>query len=165
MGKELGIDVIAADTAEQAVAPADLILEASSSRTPVFDGALLRAGQFVTSVGAGDEHFQRRPVDPKAVARCARVAVHTLDVRYGLEEIADCVEAGQLKWQDVPELPDLVTGKVAWPPADDEIRFFKNNVGLGSQFAAVGGMVLAKAKQQGIGFHVPQELVSQVMTR
>ena len=48
---------------------------------------------------------------------------------------------------------------------DDDITFFKNNVGMCSQFAAVGGLVLQKAKQAGLGFHVPQELVSQVMTR
>jgi ornithine cyclodeaminase/alanine dehydrogenase-like protein (mu-crystallin family) len=165
MSKELGITVTAADTPEQAVAAADVILEASSARTPVFDGALLRAGQFVTSVGGGDEHFQRRPIDPEAVARCDRVAVHSLEIPYGNEEIADCVAAGKLKWQDVPDLPALVTGKVKWPPSRDEIRFFKNNVGLGSQFAAVGGLVLNKAKEAGVGFNVPQELVSQVMRR
>lgn len=165
MSKELGVEVIAADTPDQAVSAADVILEASSARTPVFDGAWLRPGQFVTSVGGGDEHFQRRPIDPAAVARCDRVAVHSLEVHYGNEEIADCVETGKLKWEDIPDLPSLVTGKVKWPPSRDEIRFFKNNVGLGSQFAAVGGLVLAKAKEAKLGFHVPQELVSQVMQR
>jgi len=165
MGEELGIDVLAADSPEQAVKASDVILEASSARTPVFDGALLRPGQFVTSVGGGDEHFQRRPIDPEAVARCDRVAVHSLEVHYGNEEIADCVAAGKLKWEDVPDLPTLVTGKVQWPPSREETRFFKNNVGLGSQFAAVGGLVLAKAKQAGLGFQVPQDLVSQLMRR
>ncbi len=59
----------------------------------------------------------------------------------------------------------LVAGEVKWPRADDEIRLFKNNVGLGSQFAAVGGLVLAKAREAGLGFKVPQELVSQLMRR
>ncbi len=165
MGQELGIPVIAADSPEQAVQESDVILEASSARTPVFDGALLRAGQFVTSIGGGDEHFQRRPIDPAAVARCSRVAVHSLEVAYGNEEIADCVAAGKLTWDAVPDLPALVTGKVQWPSSQTEIRFFKNNVGLGSQFAAVGGLVLQKAKQAGLGFEVPQELVSQLMRR
>ncbi len=165
MGEELGLEVIAADTPEQAVARSDVILEASSARTPVFDGTLLRPGQFITSVGGGDEHFQRRPIDPAAVARCRRVAVHSLEVHYGNEEIADCVAAGKLKWEDVPDLPALVTGEVRWPDAGDEIRLFKNNVGLGSQFAAVGGLVVGKAKEAGLGFEVPQELVSQLMRR
>lgn len=165
MGEELGIEVLAADSPEHAVKESDVILEASSARTPVFDGTLLRPGQFVTSLGGGDEHFQRRPIDPEAVARCDRVAVHSLEVRYGNEEIADCVAAGKLKWEQVPDLPALITGKVQWPVSSEEIRFFKNNVGLGSQFAAVGGLVLAKAKEAGLGFQVPQDLVSQLMRR
>ena len=88
-----------------------------------------------------------------------------MHVRYGLEEIADCIEAGKLRWEDVLELPDLVTKPLKRELSGDDITFFKNNVGMGSQFAAVGGLVLQKAKQAGLGFHVPQELVSQVMTR
>lgn len=165
MSTELGIDVIAATTPEEAVTGMDIICEASSARTPVFDGDLLQPGQLMVSVGAGDEHFQRRPIDPKGVARCAAIGVHTLEVRYGLEEIADCVDTGKLRWDDVIELPDLITGAARRQPSDRDIVFFKNNVGLGSQFAAVGGLALRKAKDAGVGFHVPQELVSQLMRR
>ena len=165
MATETGIEVVPADAPEQAVIGMDVICEASSARTPVFDGALLQPGQFIVSVGGGDEHFQRRPIDPKAVARCTVIGAHSLHVRYGLEEIADCIEAGKLRWDDVLELPDLVTKPLKRELSVDDITFFKNNVGMGSQFAAVGGLVLQKAKQAGLGFHVPQELVSQVMTR
>lgn len=165
MSSELGVDVIAATTPEEAVTGMDVVCEASSARTPVFDGDLLQAGQFIVSVGAGDEHFQRRPIDPKGVARCNVVGVHTLEVRYGLEEIADTVEAGKLRWDDVVELPDLITDPARRTPSARGITFFKNNVGLGSQFAAVGGLALQKAKSAGVGFHVPQELVAQVMRR
>lgn len=165
MTSELCIDVVAAETPEQAVIGIDVICEASSARTPVFDGDLLQPGQFIVSVGAGDEHFQRRPIDPKGVSRCNVVGVHTLEVPYGLEEISDIVEAGKLRWEDVVELPDLITGPVRHTSLERGIAFFKNNVGLGSQFAAVGGLALQKAKSAGIGCHVPQELVSQVMRR
>lgn len=165
MSKEAGIEVVPVDTPEQAVLGMDVICEASSARTPVFDGTLLRPGQFVISVGAGDEHFQRRLIDPKGVERCSIVGAHSLHVRYGLEEIDDCVQAGTLRWDDVLELPDLVTKPLERTITADDITFFKNNVGMGSQFAAVGGLVLQKAKRAGVGFRVPQELVSQVMAR
>lgn len=165
MSKEFEVDIFAAKTPEEAVVGMDVICEASSARTPIFDGDLLKPNQFIVSVGAGDEHFQRRPIDPKGVARCNIIGAHTLEVQYGLEEIADCVESGRFRWEDVVELPDLVTGQVQRKPSNDAIVFFKNNVGLGSQFAAVGGLVLQKAKHGGFGFHVPQELVSQVMKR
>lgn len=165
MSKELAIDIVAAETPEGAVIGMDVICEASSARTPVFDGELLKPGQYMVSVGAGDEHFKRRTIDPKGVARCNIVGAHTLEVRYGLEEIADCVESGKLRWDDIIELPDLVTRAAQRKPSDDDVVLFKNNVGLGSQFAAVGGLLLQKAKREGFGFEVPQGLVSQVMKR
>jgi alanine dehydrogenase len=165
MSAELGIDVVPVASPEEAVVGMDVIYEASRARTPVFDGTLLRPGQYVMSLGAGDEHFERRLIDPRGIAKCSVVAAHSLEVRYGLEEISDCVENGDLSWSDVKELPDLVTGEIEGGASGEQIAFFKNNVGLGSQFAAVGGLVLAKAKRARVGFEVPQHLVSQVMSR
>ena len=42
---------------EDAVRGVDFICEASSARSPVFDGELLRPGQHMVSVGGGDERF------------------------------------------------------------------------------------------------------------
>lgn len=165
MREELHIDVVAAGAPEDAVRGMDIIYEASSSRTPVFDGELLEEGQHVMSLGAGDEHFRRRLIDPAGVARCDTIAVHSLEVKYGLEEICDCVEAGAFGWDRVVDLPDLVAGNYNKDVTGRSISFFKNNVGLGSQFAAVGGLVLRKAKELRLGFELPQDFVSQVMKR
>jgi alanine dehydrogenase len=165
MREELRIDVVAAGAPEDAVRGMDIIYEASSSRAPVFDGELLEEGQHVMSLGAGDEHFRRRLIDPAGVARCDTIAVHSLEVKYGLEEISDCVEAGEFGWDRVVDLPDLVGGHHKPDISSKSISFFKNNVGLGSQFAAVGGLVLKNAKERGMGIVIPQDRVSQVMTR
>lgn len=37
--------------------------------------------------------------------------MQSLEVRFGLEEIEDCVAAGTLTWEDVVDLPDLITGR------------------------------------------------------
>lgn len=165
MCKELAIDVQPASSPEEAVRGMEVIYEASSARTPVFDGDLIEEGQHIMSVGAGDEHFERRLIDPKAVARCSIVGVHSLEVKFGLEEIVDCLDEGTLDKNKVVDLPDLVTGKVVPAISDHSISFFKNNVGLGSQFASVGGLVLQKARAQQVGVEVPQKYVSQVMVR
>jgi len=165
MRGELGIEVVAMPSPEQAVRGMDLICEATSARSPVFDGGLLQPGQHMVSIGGGDERFGRRPIDPRAVARCAHVAAHSLEVRFGLEEISDCIEEGKFKWDDVIDLPDLISGRRRVAVADGECTYFKNNVGLGSQFASVGGMVLQRAKERNIGFEVPQQKVAQFMRR
>lgn len=161
----LGIQIIPARQPEQAVLDMDIICEATSSTNAVFDGDLLKPGQHIVSIGAGDNVYRRRPIDPKAVARCDKIVVHTLDVRLGLDEIEDCVAAQKLNWDSIVDLPELIGTDRREKANDNQITFFKNNVGLGTQFAAVGGLVLAQAKKQGLGFTVPQELVSQVMSR
>lgn len=165
MSQELSLEVVPVKTPQEAVLGMDAICEACSARTPVFDGALLRPGQHVVSVGAGDEVFHRRLIDPAGVARCTVLAVHSLEVRFGLEEIEDCIAAGKLAWKDVVDLPDLVTGRVRPTVGDGDITLFKNNIGLGTQFAAVAGLVLRNAKRAGVGFEIPQDKVAQVMTR
>jgi alanine dehydrogenase len=165
MREELAIDVVAVPSPEEAIRGMDLICEATSARSPIFDGELLRPGQHMVSIGGGDERFPRRAIDPRAVARCAHVAAHSLEIRFGLEEITDCIEQGKFTWADLIDLPDLISGKRSVVAADGECTFFKNNVGLGSQFASVGGMVLQRAKERNVGFVVPQEKVAQFMRR
>jgi alanine dehydrogenase len=165
MSKELGIEIHPVSAPEEAVKGMDIIYEASSSRTAVFDGALLEPGQHIMSLGAGDEHFKRRLIDRVGIVKCEVIGVHSLEVPFGLEEITDCIEAGMVEWNRVIDLPDLVSGRCKPKISDRTISLFKNNVGLGSQFAAVGGLLLQRAKKQGIGFAVPQERVSQVMMR
>lgn len=165
MRDELGIEIVPVASPEDAVRGVDLICEASSARSPVFDGGLLQPGQHMVSVGGGDERFSRRPIDPRAVAQCAQVAVHSLDIRFGLEEITDCIEQGKLKWEQLVDLPELVSGKRRISIASSQSTYFKNNIGLGSQFASVGGMILQRAKERNIGFVVPQNKVAQFMRR
>lgn len=46
-GKELGVDVIAADTAKQAIRGADIVVTATNSGTPVLDSSWISAGTHI----------------------------------------------------------------------------------------------------------------------
>ncbi len=63
--------------------------------------------------------------------------------------------AGILHWDDIHELSALVAGHAPGRTADDEITVFKNNVGLGLQFAAVAGRIYVLALERGIGRVLP----------
>jgi ornithine cyclodeaminase/alanine dehydrogenase-like protein (mu-crystallin family) len=56
-----------------------------------------------------------------------------------------------IKWDQYPELGEVITGKARGRKNADEITFFCNNVGFGAQFAALGGKAVALAKQKGVG--------------
>lgn len=50
-----------------------------------------------------------------------------------------------------------MTGRAAGRRGAEEITCFVNNVGMGVQFAAVGELVLRKAKERGVGRELPGE--------
>ena len=52
----------------------------------------------------------------------------------------------------------VVNGKCRGREADKEITFFKNNTGMGIQFAATAHKMYEKAKEKGIGTELPLEL-------
>ena len=63
LGGELGIPVQAALNAEEALENADIVITATDSKTPVFDGSQLNAGTHVTSIANGDKTRKRQEID------------------------------------------------------------------------------------------------------
>ena len=51
-------------------------------------------------------------------------------------EFHDRLERGLVKAEDLHELGELLNGKCRGRESDQEITFFKNNTGMGIQFAA-----------------------------
>jgi len=56
-----------------------------------------------------------------------------------------------------PRLPEMLAGDVQGRESPDETTIFINDLGLGLQFAAVGGLVYRKAKAAGIGNELPTD--------
>jgi ornithine cyclodeaminase/alanine dehydrogenase-like protein (mu-crystallin family) len=65
--------------------------------------------------------------------------------------------AGEIDFDKLPTLPDLVVGRVEGRRRDDEVTCFINNIGLGYQFAAAGAVVYRKARDMGLGHDLPTD--------
>jgi len=63
-----------------------------------------------------------------------------------------------VKADDLHELGELLIGKCRARKDDKEITLFKNNTGMGIQFAATARKVYEKAREKGIGTELPLEL-------
>ena len=61
----------------------------------------------------------------------------------------------------MPELKDLVSGKVPGRQSDSEITCFHNYQGLGLQFAAVGSIVYREALKRKIGLVLDDRYFTQ----
>lgn len=137
--------VILAETPRQVVQEADIVIGATTSKTPLFDGNDLKPGAHVTGVGSFTPDAQE--IDAVTVRR-ARIVVDSREMCL--------VEAGDLiipKAEIEAELGEIVNGLKPGRQSDDEITFFKS-VGVAVQDAAAAAAVLAEAEMRGLGMVV-----------
>lgn len=122
---------------------ADIVITATSSGTPVFDGRDLTPGTHVTAVGA--HTASTRELDEVAARRAGKVVVDSRE--------AAGAEAGDLLLAGVPiyaELGEVVSGRKPGRESAEEITLFKS-VGIAAQDAAAAGAALAEAEARGLG--------------
>lgn len=163
--RELGLDAEAVESACAAVSGADLVVAATNTSRPIVDGSWLAPGSHVVSIVSGDEGMPRRELDNEVFRRAALVVAHTKEgaLRQPQGDLWEAVEAGFLRWENIPELCELVSGQHAGRANASDITVFKNNVGMGLQFAAVAPRIYELARAAGIGRELPAEWFLQDM--
>ncbi|MGQ0604391.1 MAG: ornithine cyclodeaminase family protein [Anaerolineales bacterium] len=127
----------------KAVREADIVITATSSETPVFDGNDLKPGAHITAVGA--HTATTREVDEVTMRRATRLIVDSRE--------AAGAEAGDLLLANVAahaELGEIVNRTQPGRTSPGDITFFKS-VGLAVQDAAAAAAVLAEAEARGLG--------------
>ena len=128
---------LGAPEADEALRSADVVVCATSARSPVFDSALLGDDAVVVAVGSHEP--DARELDAPLLGR-ASVVVD--DVAAALREAGDVILAvadGTLEPADLLPMRDVVTGAVAVPT--DRPLVFKS-VGMGWQDLVVAAAVL-----------------------
>ena len=144
---EHGMDIVAVDSAQAACDGADLILAAVKSSEPVLQGAWLRPGTHVNSVGTARR--DQRELDVDVFARASRIVVDTREGVFG--EAGDAVAAADVvREEDVHELSQLVAGNAPGRADDGEITLFKS-VGTGIQDIALAAVIYDRARGLGLG--------------
>jgi ornithine cyclodeaminase len=124
--------------AGEALRTADVVVCATSARSPVFDSSLLRDDAVVVAVGSHQP--DARELD---AALLGRAAVVVEDVGTALREAGDVVLAiaeGALSPDDLVPMRDVVTGAAALP-ADQPVVF--KSVGMSWQDLVVAEAVVA----------------------
>ena len=151
-GEVVGVRAVRVDDANEAIEGADIIIAATSSSTPVFDGARVEPGTHVT--GVGSYTLDMREVDTALVQR-ARIIVDQREAV--MEEAGDIVGPIRDGVVDetviIAEIGEVVLGRVPGRTAASEITFFKS-VGNAVQDVAVAARVLAAAESEGHGLVV-----------
>lgn len=142
----------------QAVAGCQLVICATATVDPCFDGAWLEPGTHVTSITSPDGTMPpRRELDDTTFDRADRVVVLSKEqIEHDNQiDILGPVQRGTKSWDDIGELGALLAGRSPGRTGPDQVTVFANNTGMGLQFAAVGSVVLRNAEAKGLGREVP----------
>lgn len=138
-----------ADSADAAVATADIICTATTAATPVFDGRLLKPGAHVNGVGSFTPQMQE--IDLATVQR-SLVVVDSREAAW--EEAGDLIiplRNGDITAAHIAaELGEIIAGQHPGRQRDDQITFFKS-VGVAVQDAAAASIALNNALDQNLG--------------
>ena len=149
MSPTINVPVIAAETAEQAVRGADLIVLVTSSPTPVIEDAWVSDGAHVVCVGACRPNQQEMP--PQLVAR-SRLYVDSKNA--AIVEAGDIVMNTAAGLSDashiVGEVGELVLGRVHGRRTARDITVFKS-LGMAVEDVVAADLVLRRAVESGAG--------------
>ncbi|MCH8267285.1 MAG: ornithine cyclodeaminase family protein [Acidobacteria bacterium] len=157
---EAECQVTPVDSAREAIQGADIVNTATNSSDPVFDGRWLEPGMHVTTIVGGDYRSKRDEIDSETYLRTQTIIVNT---RNQVEQdhqgnLYELLQDGRLRWDQLHELGEVVTGKVRARNSAEDITLFKNNHGMGIQFAASARLLYEQARKEGVGTELPDEL-------
>jgi alanine dehydrogenase len=153
--RRLGIEVVAVESAREAVEGADVVMCATSSMQPVLSAEWIGPGMHVSSL-------KRLEIEASVASKADVVVTHIRKapaqiVRTAGAELARDTEMEKaalsraLKQDELPDLPDLVLKRTPGRRSERDVTLFLNYMGLGYQFAVTGDVVLRRATERGIG--------------
>lgn len=161
MAPLLGIDVRPVSSAEEAVRGVDIVLTATNSSVPVFDGRSLEPGVHVTTivgsnvglVQGGFTSAKRREIDDTTLRRSDVIGIASVQQAIQDEQgdIFDPVQKRIIRWDQLIEIGEILAGKEKGRSRPEQITLFKNNAGQGVADVALGALVLRKAEEKGLG--------------
>jgi ornithine cyclodeaminase/alanine dehydrogenase-like protein (mu-crystallin family) len=163
MEARLEIPINPVENSSECVTDVDIIGCFTSSDAPVFDGSLITAGQTVVSIRNTDHVSRSDEVDQTTFLKSDLIAISDkstlLDNKQG--ELLNLINSGTIPWERMVELKDLIAGKAPGRATKGQIVYYKNNTGMGIQFAAAGKVVLEAAKREGLGTEISDELFTR----
>jgi alanine dehydrogenase len=161
MASVVNLDIQPVTRPEDAVKQMDIVLTATNSSVPVFDGGWLEPGVHVTSivgsnvglVKGGFAGAKRREIDDATLKRSDVLGIASIQqaVQDEQADVFDPVARGVVRWDQWIEIGAILAGKHEGRSRADQITLFKNNAGQGVADVALGALVLDKVRRRGGG--------------
>ena len=161
MSRVMGIEVTAVENSQAVVDGADVILCATNSNVPVFDGNWLKPGQHVTSIVSSNigllkrGHVQqmRREIDSTTLERADVLMTNA----WGQEELDKTAVFWEMSLDrpliagKIVDAGQVIRGEKKGRSNEQQITYFKNSATWGVGAAAIGGLIYNKLREQNKG--------------
>jgi ornithine cyclodeaminase/alanine dehydrogenase-like protein (mu-crystallin family) len=153
MSRQLGIDVVPVDRPQEAAEELPIVVTATNSAIPVFDGNWLDEGTLVCAVGSN--WLTKAEIDANVIRRADNIVCDSIEAcRQEAGDFVDAREKGVFDWSRAVELADVVSGHAVGRSTRESVTLFKS-VGLAIEDVALAGKLLDLARAQGLGIELP----------
>jgi ornithine cyclodeaminase/alanine dehydrogenase-like protein (mu-crystallin family) len=149
MAKRLDIEIDPVDRASEAVEDLPIVVTATTSSVPVFDGNDLAEGTLVCAIGSN--WLRKAEVDVNTIRRADNVVCDSIDAcRNEAGDFVAALEKGVFDWSRAVELADVVVGRAVARNNAQSVTLFKS-VGMAVEDVALGGKLVELARAKGAG--------------
>ncbi|MBM4075839.1 MAG: ornithine cyclodeaminase family protein [Planctomycetes bacterium] len=153
MSELCNVPVVAVHSPTDAAIEKDIVICATTSRVPLFDGRLLAEGTHINAIGSN--YLTKAEIDVTTIRRADHIACDDREAcQLEAGDFVPAIEDGSLAWSRVRDLADVVLGRETGRAHPEDITLFKS-VGLAIEDLAVAVRVFERAKAEGIGQSLP----------
>ncbi|MBI2211811.1 MAG: ornithine cyclodeaminase family protein, partial [Deltaproteobacteria bacterium] len=159
MTEILNVEVQPVSSPEAVIKGSDIVMCATNSSQPVFDGRRLEPGQLVTTIANTDGVHRRTEADEATMIRSDFIVLNSREtaITNQQRELLDLIDAKKFGWEKACELGEVLIGRHPGRTSDAQIIYYKSNTGVGIQFAAAGALIYEACKKRGLGRELPSE--------
>ena len=159
--RKFDLEITPVDTPREVVRGVDVILCATSTSLPLFDGNWLEPGQHVTGMIGSNVHLvksgfigaRRRELDDATAVRADVIVCNQRELIMQDEQgdLFEPLQKGLIGIDKVGEFSELVTGKCRSRENREQITYHKNNSVIGISFLGIAQRAYERAKAAGRG--------------
>ena len=161
MSRITNIECIPIEEQKNIVSGSDVVVEATNTNFPVFDGEWLEEGVHVTFITGSDLSHREQGVVRKALdetsLKRADLIYMCLSQQVTQDRDAlfyDAINNGTIRREQLYEISDLLLDKSPGRTDDRQVTIFRNNAGLGVVDMAIAAKIYATAVERGIGTQI-----------